>query len=113
MYLITYHSYGRQGSNNSAPLLITDTIEKAREYILGEINKGSKLESYKFQLSTETKESMIKPVNLIELESYASNPNDHWNYDYEEPLFTIWEWCPKNDAIGTFSSSPKKDHRCI
>ncbi len=46
MYLITYHSYGRQGCNESGPIDIFDTIEEARVKIAKEIAKeiGIKIE---------------------------------------------------------------------
>ena len=105
MFLITFHSYGRQGENYSGPVGVCSSLERAREYVKEFLREESDAEEpfdetlrrYLFPGTPETDEMARRYSignGLKEIESYALDAKDHYSYDYESPMFTIWELVP-------------------
>ena len=125
LFLITSHSYGRQGTNNSGPNSIHSTLERAREHIKDIFiqnwfsDEGEELnfEDTKFS-KPDDEYSDIKNFGYVlkPVESYAiMGELYHYAYDFEDELYTIWKCA--YDSTGTqptshLMSPPKQIQTC-
>lgn len=103
MYLVTFHSYGRQGCNESGPLACYQTLQKAEEFVFKTIQHGfpeeyvddykdMTLSDFKFEGKVEDEVVSQQVTSFEEVASYAEDAGEqHWSYDYEVPLYTIWD----------------------
>ena len=109
MYIVTFHSYGRQGINNSGPVGVCQDLQRASEYVKEFLREDAPedeefdetLERYKFPGTPETDFRTLSYSighGLREIESYAlDGPEEHY---YESPMFTIWEFdVPEQQAV--------------
>jgi hypothetical protein len=96
LYLVTMHSYGRQGCNDSGPEFISRSLSACVAHVVAKIRRCFVEEQeapvsdkdFEFPDATEHTQST---EHFTFVQSYTTYPgDDHYAYDYEDPLYTIW-----------------------
>jgi|688.fasta_scaffold1191366_1 hypothetical protein len=96
LYLVTMHSYGRKGCNDSGPEFISRSLSACVAYIIAQLREFTAGDDappdddkgFEFPDANEHTQST---EHFTFVQSYTTYPgDDHYAYDYEAPLYTIW-----------------------
>jgi hypothetical protein len=97
LYLVTMHAYGRKGCHDSGPDFISRSLTACVDHVIEQLRKRTENyyepperdEDFEFPAAEENTQST---EHFTFVQSYTTYPGpDHYCYDYEEPLYTIWK----------------------